>query len=493
MEKGRGGTLVPVNNYQSPYRRQGDQSEPILGITPDTWFSPLQPLPNFAPESVEGRQWDYPVGYNMQVNPRPLSKVSFKQLREIANRCDIMSIIINNRKDQMESREWIIKPVDDEEGNPDDPRIKEMTEFWSMPDKVNTFSQWVRPLTEDLLVIDAPSAYVRRNKGGGIYAVEVMDGATIKLLIDENGRRPLPPSPAFQQTLKGITAVSYTNDELIYMPRNVRSYEPYGRSPVEQTIVTINAAINRAQFNANYYTEGNIPDAIGWLPENFTPAQAAQFTEWWDSMYSGNLSQRRKVKFVPGKGNFQQLQEPELKNVYDDYIARLLCFALGISPQPFVSSMNRATAETAKGTADEDGKAPIENWLKNFINRIIQSPQFFGYSDLEFDFAEKEDTDPKQQADILKEYVSSGILSMDEARERLGEEVRGGISAEPGIITATGFITLEDAQAQTKANIEASKAKPMIGGEGAVGPPSGHQPEDTQKVAKGSKKKPVKY
>lgn len=497
----RGGTPVNVNSYMSPYRREGNDASPIIGVTAETWFSPLQPLPNFAPPSVEGRQWDYPVGYNMNVNPRPLSKVSFDTLRAIANKCDIMSVIINARKDQIESREWVIKNVDPEIVNEeaDDPRVKELTEFFQKPDKINTWDQWLRALLDDLFVIDAPTAYIRRTRGGGIFGVEIMDGATIKLLIDENGRRPLPPSPAFQQTLKGVTAVSYTNDQMIYMPRNVRSFDPYGRSPVEQTIVTINAAINRAQFNQNYYVEGNIPDAIGWLPETFTPQQAADFTNWWDSMYSGNLSQKRKVKFVPGKGNFQQLQEPELKNVYDDYIAKILCCAMGISSQPFISQMNRATAETAKEDSDEGGKAPVENWVKTFINRIIQDQAFFGYKDLMFDWAEKEDQDPAQQADILTRYVEKGILSMDEARERLGEEARGGISAEPGIITGSGFITLEDSQAQAQANIEATRNPPMGGeGEGFSGPSSPRPPKDKEEkkdppAEKRSKKKPAGY
>lgn len=496
----RGGTQVPIQMFQTPYNRNKiGQPNPIIGITPEVWFSPLQPLPDYAPPETAGRQWDFPVGYNLQQTPRPLSKISFQLLRETVTKCDIMSVIINNRKDQIESREWTIRPIDaklakDKKKTDADPRIKELTEFFQSPDKINSWDQWLRPLLDDLFVIDAPAVFVRRNKGGGIYGLEIMDGATLKLLIDANGRRPLPPSPAFQQILKGVPAVSYTNDDLIYAPRNVSSHGPYGKSPVEMTMVTINAAINRAQFNASYYTEGNIPDAIGSLPQDWTPAQAAQFTEWWDSLYSGNLAQKRKVKFVPGIDHFTQLKEPELKNVYDDYIARILCCAMGISVQPFVSMMNRATAGTAKESSQEEGKLPVENWIKSIINKVIQSPVYFGYNDLQFDWNENEDPDPKEQMEILTGYVKNHILTPDQVRERLGEEPMGGVNAELGVITATGFVT--DSMVEETRQQAADAAASMIsdGGEKkdespSVGSPgTGRQKSKTAEKSDGLKK-----
>jgi hypothetical protein len=50
-----------------------------------------------------------------------------------------------------------------------------------------------------------------------------MDGALLKPLLQEDGRTPLPPEPAFQQVLKGVPAVHYTLDEIVRMPRNLRS------------------------------------------------------------------------------------------------------------------------------------------------------------------------------------------------------------------------------------------------------------------------------
>ena len=53
-------------------------------------------------------------------------------------------------------------------------------------------------------------------------------GATIRPVIDEWGRIPLPPDPAYQQIIKGLPATDYTRDELLYYPRNLLSWRLYG-------------------------------------------------------------------------------------------------------------------------------------------------------------------------------------------------------------------------------------------------------------------------
>jgi hypothetical protein len=69
---------------------------------------------------------------------------------------------------------------------------------------------------------------------------------------------------------------------------------------------------------------------------------------------------------VPGgvAKTFIQTKEPELKNAFDEWIARVGCIAFSVSPQPFVNQMNRATGETQKEMADEEGLLPILAWIK---------------------------------------------------------------------------------------------------------------------------------
>ena len=121
-------------------------------------------------------------------------------------------------------------------------------------------------LLEDLLVIDAATVYPRYDRGGRLYALDVIDGATIKPLIGEDGRAPDPPDPAYQQVLHGVPAADFSADELLYLPRNIRAHRLYGLSPVEQVGLTINIALRREAATLDYYRTGSTRAArSSWL------------------------------------------------------------------------------------------------------------------------------------------------------------------------------------------------------------------------------------
>ena len=100
-------------------------------------------------------------------------------------------------------------------------------------------------LLEDMFVIDAATLYCQRTRAGGPAALHPIDGATIKCVIDDWGRTPAVPPPAYQQVLKGLPAVDYTARDIIYRPRNGRVHKVYGYSPVEQVLMTVNIALRR--------------------------------------------------------------------------------------------------------------------------------------------------------------------------------------------------------------------------------------------------------
>src|SRR5204862_2676680 len=124
-------------------------------------------------------------------------------------------------------------------------RAARLAEFWHQPDGERPFASWLRELLEDLLVLDAPALELRRNRGGDIIGLDVIDGATIKVLFDETGRRPKPPAPAFEQIFHGRPWKLLTSNGLLYLPRNPRPHKAYGFNPVEQIDMTINIALRR--------------------------------------------------------------------------------------------------------------------------------------------------------------------------------------------------------------------------------------------------------
>lgn len=391
----------------------------FTGKAPD-WFGPQAPLPPMVPteqrDSVAGRRFDYQVGYNVQTRPRSNDPVSFEQMRALAESYDILRLVIETRKDQMEKLRWSIKPKD-AKAKPD-ARCAEIEKFFRRPDKENTWTTWLRMILEDLLVIDAPTLYVRETLGGDLYALEPVDGATIKPVIDDHGRRPPPGEVAYQQILKGVPAVDYTADELIYRPRNRRTHKVYGYSPVEQIIITVNIALRRQANQLSYYTEGNVPNLLFSVPKEWNPDQIRQFQEWWDSVTQGQT--KHYGRFIPEGAKPVEIKQPPLKDMYDEWLARVVCFCFSIEPTPFVAQVNRSVAETSRQQSLAEGLGPLKTWVKELVDEVIETR--FGISDVEFGWIDDDVSTPKEKAEIAAIYVGAKVITPDEARADIGLE-----------------------------------------------------------------------
>jgi HK97 family phage portal protein len=417
----------------------------IAGVTPDTWMSPNQPVTPVAPGAA-GRQFDYPVGVNLTYTPRVTELTSFGQLRALADRCDLVRLAIETRKDQMASMVWSVTGLDDSKEIANDPREKAITALLKRPDGVHSWQSWLRMLMEEVMVTDAPSLYVRRRNNGELFGFELIDGTTIKPLVDDGGRRPLPPSPAYQQVLKGIPAVDYTSDELVYTPRNPRVHKFYGFSPVEQIILTVNIALRRMASQLQYFTEGNMPAAYASLPADWSGEQIKQFQAYWDSVIEGDQGYKRKVRFVPAGTKVESVKDAPLKDEFDEWLARVVCYAFSLPPTAFVKQQNRSTSETQQEAALKEGLAPLMVWVKEVMDHLIQV--HMGCPDLQFRWIEEESLDPGVQATILTTYQKQGAYTINEIRAKLGEDP----ISEPGgdaylIFTATGAVPLEQVMA----------------------------------------------
>ena len=467
------------------------------------WFGPSAPMAPSAPPDVAGRQFDYPVGYNLNTRPRVYEPIGFRDLRALADGYDLLRLAIETRKDQLSRMSWSIKSRDSEAKDKNDPRVKALTAFFQRPDGEHGWQDWLRPILEDLFVIDAPALYLRRDRGGRLVELVQLDGATIKPIIDDWGRTPRPYSiggvdtypPAYQQILKGLPAVDYSTRDLLYRPRNRRIHTPYGFSAVEQIVTTVNIALRRQLSTLSYFTEGNIPDAIAQLPKEWSPDQIVSFQQHWDAYFSGDLGRRRRVKFVPGAGaNFIHETRPaDLKGDFDEWLAKLVCFAFSISPQALTKQMNRASADTQKQLSEEEGLEPILLWIKALIDDVIAYE--FGASDLAFTWDNDDEADETAQLAVLSGYVSKAIMTVNEARDRLGLDPLPDPEASQGmIITASGAVPLgsfAQQQEQTAANAklmaDAQARQPVVppgasdlpgqeghGGSGGRQQPPGH-------------------
>lgn len=442
----------------------------------DEFFGPAQPLAPIAQDAALGRQFDYPFGYNLNYRPRSYEPTDFPTLRALAENYDLVRLAIETRKDQMGKLSWQIVRRDGEDAE-NDPQAQAITDFLETPDQHHDFSTWQRMFLEDLFVLDAPTCYIRRTKGGQPFAFEPIDGATIKPVIDETGRAPLAPQPAYQQIIKGLPAVDYSRDELLYLPRNRRTHKVYGFSPVEQILTLVNIGIRRETFQLQYYTEGNVPDMLLATPQGWSAQQLKEFQLLFDEVLAGDSGARRRIRFVPGGMEPKPVRNEPLFDLYDEWLARVVCYAFSLPPTAFVKQMNRATATSAQEVALEEGLAPIMDWWVHFMNRLIR----LGWNTRDYQFAwvSENDIDPQVQAAI--DVMYAGGAQGNGPKIRSVQEIRDdhGWGPLPEDLKAEA-----DAQQQmTQARLEAAKNPPPAPG----APPNGQQ----QEPAKDGEKPPA--
>jgi len=408
------------------------------------WFGPHEPLPPMAPEAVAGRRTDYRSGVNLDNKPRQGEGIDFQQLRALADNCGIVRLVIETRKDQLGWRKFDVRPKEGSSAKADDPDIIMIKTALEYPDREHDWETWLKALVEEMLVIDAATIYPRRARNGSLYSLDLIDGATIKCIIDPWGRRPVFPDPAYQQVLHGLPAIDYTADELLYLPRNYRTNKIYGLPPVEQIVIMINIALRREWHKLQYYTEGTVPDALAGVPGDWNINQISEFQDYFDTLLENNTAQRRKIRFVPETiaKAFIQTKEAALKDDFDEFLARFVCYAFSVSSQWAVKMMNRSTAESAAQQATEEGLAPLQSWVKNVMTRVIA--QVFKRPDLEFSWQEDTAVDPSEQSKIEDLNLRNASATINQVRAARGEDpVEYG--NEPLIYTATGVVTLKDA------------------------------------------------
>jgi hypothetical protein len=442
----------------------GARGVPNRQVSSEDWFGPLEPLRPTAPAGTQIRQFEYLPGQNIIFQPRANEPISFSDLIFMADNCDIVRIVIEALKDEVCLKQWQVRmkaqPGETEAKRlarqKNNLKVQYWTAFLSWPNPDYCWADFLRMLLEDVFVTDAPTILLQRTRRQTIGALRVIDGQTIHRVIDDFGFTPQPPQRAYQQILYGQPAVDLTTDDIVYRPRNVRARKLYGCGPVEQILLTLNIILRRDRFKLNFYTEGNVPEALYTMPGNVTEDNVRKFQSWFDQSLAGNLAARRRIWFIPGDDKGVQrlhfTKADALKDDADEWFARLVCYAFRMSPMEFTKMMNRATATQSQDSSDEQGVQAICSWVVDTINYIIQRKA--GDTDIEFTFQSKRESDILKQAQTDIIYINGGINTRNEIRENKGDDPSSDPEASVlGITTGTGFVPLGQ-QAITNANTQ---------------------------------------
>lgn len=427
---------------------------PGMPITPGA-INPIDP----ATGRPMPRRYEYQVAQNINVTETRL--VPFKTLRAAADQIDILRRCIEVTKSKLTGLEWdIVLGADASEKivaeiGGDHVRamaqaresfteeINRLRTFWENPDRANglTWTDWLMTAAEEVLVIDAWAVYPQPSVGGDLYGFQILDGSTIKPLIDDRGMRPMPPNAAFQQILYGFPRSEFaandddptadgefSADDLAYMVRNRRSISVYGFSPVERALPLADIYLRRQQWIRAEYTDGVLPELMFTTDEDWgnNPDLLRAYENILNDDLAGQTEQRKRARLLP-KGLSPVVNEgygEKFKDTLDDYLITSICGHFGVQPGEIgfapKGGLGGAGFEEGRAeTAEALGIQPLANWISKMVTNL--SYTYLGMPrELEFRLMTSKRMDNESSARKAQIEVTSAGKTINERRSELG-------------------------------------------------------------------------
>ena len=455
---------------------------PNLATVP---FAPGMPIvpgainpPNPDSGRPDPRRYEYQVAQNINITETRLTP--FKTLRAAADQIDILRRCIEVTKAKILGLNWDITLGEDaaekiiseiggarvramqtaRDNYTED--INRVRQFWEQPDKANglLFYDWLNIALEEILVLDAWAIWPQKSVGGELYGLQILDGSTIKPLIDDRGMRPMPPYSAYQQILFGFprsefTAPTeteeadgeFTSDELAYLIKNRRTTSVYGYGPTERALPLADIYLRRQQWIRAEYTDGVTPELMMKTDANFgnNPDLLRAYENIFNSDLAGQTEQRKRVRLLPVGMEPIQFDGygEKFKDTLDDYLVNSICGHFGVQPSEigFSPKGGLGGAGFQLGQAESSeviGAIPLATWVAKMISQL--SYVFLGMPrELEFKFMESGREDTESTARTIDINIKSGTLTLNEARSRAGLPLIEAPEADiPIFTTATG-------------------------------------------------------
>lgn len=403
---------------------------------------PLMPVRGY---SQRPRVMDYPVGVNLSTQSRQAyGRTSFNFLREFSTSYDVARICINHKIDEIRSMGLLFQAADGETGDVRDALDASRTVL-AFPDREHPFEEWLSLWLENLLRFDAGPLYRRRDRDGNIIGLEVLDGSTIAPYLDEHGRRPAAPAPAYYQLIKGQVWSWYTAEDLVYTRFRPQTDSPYGLAPVESILLTVNTDMKFQWHLLQMFTDGSVPHGFIELPPDISnPDQVAEWQDYWDAIVLGDQAKLHQLVAVPAGTKVTETRPKAFDEAFSDHLAIRTASAFGVVPQDIglIKDVNRANGDTQVDVQFRVNTLPWVRFVQQTLNRYLQHDLGLPVKIALDTGRDKEDRLTEAQA--WQVYVQTGFASMDEARqELLGLPIDNERPIPRGIITPrTGFVPL---------------------------------------------------
>lgn len=397
-----------------------DASMSRAGMDSSSQMGPGRPLNPYQGYSQPPRAMDYPVGVNISTRTRASWGLpSFDTIRAIIKAYDVARMCVNHKIDELRSMEPMFLPAEGERGDVAD-AIAAARTVMAFPDRELPFDVWLSKWLENAFKFDAAPLYKRRNRDGDVIGLESLDGTTIMPYIDEHGRRPSAPDPAYYQLIHGQPWNWYTNEDITYGVFRPQEDAPFGTAPMESLLLTANTDIRFQWHFLQMFTEGSIPGGFVEVPPDISsPDQVAEWQDYWDATVMGDQAKLHQLLAVPAGTRVTGTKPESFDPTFPEYLMMRTCAAHGVMPQDLglIKDVNRANGETQTDIQFRVNTLPWVNWVQGHLTRYLQRDIGLPVQVKLNTGRDKEDRLADAQAWEI--YIRSGMASADEGRSEV--------------------------------------------------------------------------
>lgn len=364
--------------------------------------------------------------------------VSYKLIREISNKSEVIAAIIRRTVDDVLGNGYRFVLADDsDKGNPAD--LSKLRMFFKMPNPEDMGDEWLESLVYDLTLYGDAYLELDGTKdtstedgedwvfGGKLASIWNVPADTVEII--PNPRLPPSPEMAYVQNLDGDTR-RFAANKLMHIAK-YKTDRGYGTSPLTPLLATIAGHMNLSNYINEQFT-GTLPKTILNVGD-VSNAEMKTMLAMLEQQLSGGKSPFGLVAVNGGSGfethrlidSIRDGQHLDLLYYYREEI----CAVFGIPP------MKLGWVQTGKMSNPEQ---QLEAWydvIESYHKRIeglinYRILPLLGVNDYVFKFNTIRPSKEKIMAEVIKSQGQAiaalrqeGVISINEARLMLGYEI----------------------------------------------------------------------
>ncbi len=281
------------------------------------------------------------------------------------------------------------------------------------PDAKHNHFNWMKLLIESVILRGNGYAYIQRDDKLNVVSLELINPDYVTPILQADG------------TVKYLVAGMPSAVDAINMIHLFQHVDETfnGISTIKFADMALRAAYDAEAHSDNFFKSGAGLMGVLKASAPLTDAQKKQIAESWEKSISHTKG--GGVAILPQGLDFQSIsispEDSQLLETRQYNIVEIARF-FNISPVKLfdLSHVSYSTLEQTSLSYLQDTILPFTQLMEDEFNKKLFKPSQVGNIGVDFDFSVLIQTDKKSEAEYYRTLITNGVISINEARNKLG-------------------------------------------------------------------------